>query len=174
MKKGLGTKAFVLAILVHSALTCAQDGAYVAVDGPKVKQYWKSVGKSERLQLPKSFIRSGADGCIAVGYSIEADGKPANLVVLRAAFSEQADKQVASDLERRVINYFAGMRYEPAPENPRRQAVYTYGYYSFAAFQPPATKASVDEHSDFVRSHCVIADFPAAVARGDLLKKSGS
>ena len=168
----LGT--MLLAMLLFAQLVPAQDGAYVAIDGPQVKQYWKSVGKSERVQLPKSFMRSGVDGCIAVGYSIEADGKPANLVVLRAGFSEFADKQIASDLERRVINYFAGMRYEAAPENARRQAVYTYGYYSFAAFQPPATKGSVDEHSDFVRSHCLIADFPAAVARGDLLRKSGS
>ena len=144
---------------------------YVAVDGPQVSQYWKSGGKGERIQLPKSFVRSGADGCVAVGYSVEADGKPANLVVLRAAFSDQADKQVVADLETRVIKYFAGMRYEPAPSNATPQPIYTYGSYSFAAFQVPSTKAAVNEHSDFVRSHCLIADFPTAVARGELLKK---
>jgi len=165
--------AILLAMLLPQ-LAPAQDGTYVALDGPQVKQYWTAVGKGERVQLPKSFMRSGVDGCIAVGYSIEADGKPANLVVLRAAFSEYADKQIASDLEQRVVKYFGSMRYEAAPENARRLPVYTYAYYSFGAFLSPATKASVDEHSDFVRSHCVIADFPAAVARGDLLKKSGS
>lgn len=164
----------LLAMLLLPQLVSAQDGAYVAIDGPQVNQYWKSVGKGERLQLPKSFMRFGADGCVAVGYSIEADGKPANLVVLRAAFSEQTDKQAVSELEQRVIRHFGSMRYEAAPENARRQPVYTYAYYSFAAFQSPATKASVDDHSDFVGAHCVIADFPAAVARGDLLRKSGS
>jgi len=162
-------------VIVAAAASATESAPnYVAIDALQVKQYWISVDKGERLQLPKSFMRFGADGCVAVGYSIESDGKPANLVVLRAAFSENADKQLTAELEQRVIKHFAGMRYEAATANAQHQPVYTYGYYSFAAFQAPATKASVNEHSDFVLAHCVIADFPAAVARGDLVRKPAS
>ncbi len=161
-------------MLFLPALASAQAGDYVAVHGPQVTQYWKSTGKGEGPHVPKSLMRAHADGCVAVGYSIEADGKPANLVVLRAAFGEQADPHVVSDLEQRVVAYFAGMRYEAAPSNEQHQPIYTYGYFSFSAVQTPATKASIDKHSDFVRAHCEIADFPTAVARGDLLKKPGT
>jgi hypothetical protein len=162
----------LLVLLTAAAVGREGTPEYVVIDGPQITHYWKSTGNAERLQLPKSFIRTHADGCVAVGYSIEADGNPANLVVLRAAYSAQADKIVAADLEQLVVKYFAGRRYAAASSNPQHKPVYTYGYYSFSAVDTPSTNATVDKHSDFVRAHCVIADFPAAVARGDLLKKA--
>jgi hypothetical protein len=148
--------------------------SYVVVDPSQLAQYWNSKDRDDRLELPKSVVHSRTEGCVAVGYSIEAEGKPANLVVLRAGYGEHVDKQIAAEVERRTVQYLADMRYEAAPANPGHKAVYTYSFTSFTPYSSSMAKSIVDQRSDFVKAHCVIPDFPAAVARGDLVRKPAS
>ena len=170
-------KEIVIAACVFFATAAAAQGNgshYVAVDFSGVKAYWKAVEKGEPVRLPRSAKHAHAEGCVSVGFSIEADGKPANLVVLRSGFTDQADRQVIKDVEQRVVQNLASTRYAAVESNPGRQPVYTYGTYSFSMFAQPAIASDVDKRSDFVRAACEIPDFPAAVARGDLVKKTAS
>ncbi len=160
--------------LASAALAQGGNGNYVAVDVGDVKAYWKVVEKGERIRLPKAALNTHAEGCVTVGYSIEADGKPANLAVLRSGFTDQADKQLIREVEQRVMQNFATERWVAADNNPGHTPVYTYGTYSFSLYERPATKAEVDKRADFVRATCDIPDFPAAVARGDLVKQARS
>lgn len=167
---------FLLASAVFLASAAAAQGSnnYVAVDMGDVKSYWTVAEKGERIRLPKSAVHKRAEGCVAVGFSIEADGKPGNPVVLRSGFTDQADKQVIRDVEQRVLQNFASTRWVAADSNPKHTPVYTYSTYSFSLYEHPSTKADVDARSDFVKATCDIPNFPAAVARGDLVKKPSS
>jgi hypothetical protein len=165
---------FVALAILPSLGATQETPSYVVVDGSQLEQYWKVTGKTERFELPKSVVHSRTEGCVAVGFSIEADGKPANLVVVRAGYDEHVDKQIATEVEKRTVEYIAGMRYEAAPTNPGHKAVYTYTYTSFTPYSSSMAKTIVDQRSDFVKAHCVIPDFPAAVARGDLVRKPAS
>jgi|GEM_PF-6869025 len=165
----------ILGLLVLPSVGATQGTpSYVVVDPSQLVQYWKSKDRNDRLELPKSVVHSRTEGCVAVGYSIEADGKPANLVVLRAGYGEHVDKQIAAEVEQRTVQYLADMRYEAARSNPGHKAIYTYSFTSFTPYSSSMAKTIVDQRSDFVKAHCVILDFPAAVARGDLMRKSSS
>ncbi len=156
--------------LAQTAVAQNGNGNYVAVDMRNVTSYWKIAQVGEPIRLPRS--RKHAEGCVSVGYSIEADGKPANPVVLRSGFTGQADKRLIQEVEQRVLRNFSSALWVAAESNPGHKPVYTYGTYSFSLHQQPATKADVDKRSDFVRATCEIPDFAAAVARGDLVKKA--
>jgi hypothetical protein len=170
-------KVTIIAACAFFASAAAAQGNgshYVVVDFSGVKAYWKAVEKGEPIKLPKSARHAHAEGCVSVGFSIEPDGKPANLVVLRSGFTDNADRQVIKDVEQRFVQNFASTRYAAVENNPGRQPVYTYGTYSFSMFAQPAIAADVDKRSEFVHAACEIPDFPAAVARGDLVKKAAS
>jgi hypothetical protein len=158
--------------LAQTAMAQSGNGNYVVVDIGNVKPYWKVAQQGEPVRLPKSAMHKHAEGCVSVGFSIEADGKPANPVVLRSGFTDQADRQVIRDVEQRVLRNFGSALWVAADSNPDHKPVYTYGTYSFSLYEQPAIKADVDKRSDFVRATCDIPDFPAAVARGDLIKKA--
>lgn len=170
MRIGIMLASGVLA--TGTTLAQSGNGNYLALGLDDAKAYWKVVEKGERISLPKSAMRKNIEGCVSVGFSIEADGKTANLVVLRSGFTNQADKQVIREVEQRVLRNFSSTRWAAADSNPGRTPVYTYGTFSFSLFERPALKSDVDERSDFIKATCEIADFPAAVARGDLVRKT--
>lgn len=166
------TGFFLFAILLGVSPAPAQDSAYIVVGKGKVAPLWTRVGEFGKLRLPKSARHDRVEGCVAVGFSIEPDGKPANLTVIRSAFTERAERKDIADVEQAVVSQFAGLRYVATAENAGHKPVYTYSSYSFSMFQQPATKDEVDARASTVSSPCDIADFPAAVARGDLVRKA--
>lgn len=152
----------------------AQSANYLVVDEGNFTQYWKATERDERIRLPKSTVHRHAEGCVAVGFSIEADGRTANLTVLRSGFTERASKQTIAEVEKSVLRNFAETRFAATPTNPEHKPVYTYATYSFSSYEMPSTDAEVEKRSAFVRATCEIADFPGVVARGELVKKAAS
>jgi hypothetical protein len=164
----------VSAVLFACAAAAHGSDNYVAVGVGDAKAYWKVAEKGEPIRLPKSAMHKHAEGCVAVGFSIEPDGKVGNPVVIRSGFTDQADRQVIRDVEQRVVRNFATTHWVAADGNPNHTPVYTYGIYSFSLYERPSSQSEIDARSDFVKATCEIADFPAAVARGDLVAKPPS
>lgn len=161
-----------LPMMVLPAFAPAQNKDYVVVDIGQLAPLWTVAEKGDRIQLNKALLRSSGEGCVAVGFSIEADGRPSNLTVIRSGFTDRADPKAIANVEQRVLRSFATTRYAASPPNAARRPVYTYAVYSMSAYEAPSTQQEVESRSQVVHKACEIADFPAAVARGDLVNKA--
>jgi hypothetical protein len=126
----------------------------------------------EAFHLPKSIFRHRVEGCVAVGFSVEADGKPGNVAVLRNGFNDNADKGDIDAVRKRALQTVGDWRFEAGADNADRRPAYTYIVLSFNAYEVPALKKDIEKRSAVVQSTCEIADFPGAIARGELVDKS--
>ena len=160
-------RALVVSGLLVAAPVAGADENYVVVDQGQLAPYWTSIGNLRGPHFPKSAIRNRVEACIAVGYSIEPDGKPAHVSVLRSKGNRAADDDDMKKIAAAALDSVSRWRYEAAQGNPERKAVYTYATVSMALSNTTTTPAVARNHALSVEHSCDIADFVAAVARGE-------
>jgi len=146
---------------------------YQIVEAKDVGAYWVASPWQRRpVKYPRSAVREGVEGCVELGFSIEPDGVPAELKVLRSTFSEGASKESVEAVTQAVIDAVAAARYSPAQTNPQRLPVYTHRITTFflSAVSRVESNAESKAHSGHIADSCKIADFKGFM--NEVLKKA--
>ncbi|HEX6832999.1 MAG TPA: TonB family protein [Rudaea sp.] len=159
-------------LLTATAWLCAAaEPEYAVVDGDALRSYWVAAGKHSGPSYPRSLFVKGIESCVALGFSIDADGKTENITVLRTVTNKPNEKDAIAKFHAAAVQAAAQWRYEPAAENAARKPVYTYVTLSESFSPTNVTKEAAMKHAHEVDDACRIADFAAAVARGDFVQK---
>src|SRR6266566_5144640 len=113
----------VLAVLLMSAAgTAAANAAhpeenYLVVGSGEVGDYWNFTHKMPYPDFPTSAMRKHMNTCIAVGFSIESDGMPSNVAVLRVETSKPRDTDEIERMKSAMTEAIRSWRFEPAENN---------------------------------------------------------
>jgi hypothetical protein len=162
----------VLAVLLMSAVGTATaahpEEEYLVVGPGEVGDYWNFTNMMPYPDFPKSAMRKHMNTCIAVGFSIESDGTPSNVTVLRVETSKPRDMDETERIKSAMTEAIRNWRFEPAENNAARRPLYTYTVMSMA-FSVPGTLSKVaQKHSDSVAQSCEITGFIDTVLRGEI------
>jgi hypothetical protein len=174
-RRSLMTVISSLALLVlanNFQLTFAADSArasadYVVVEQGKANPSWVKAGKLRGMRVPKSAMRNSVEICVAVGFTIESTGVPANVVILKTQSNKPPDNDNVHGIQEEAKRAVNDWRFDPAPENPDRKPIYTYGTMSMSSIPSGRQTKAAEEHSHSVERACDIPDFVDAVRRGD-------
>jgi len=158
-----------LSSLLSASVWAAQD--YKVMGSQDLPHYWTIAKRGGSLGLPlKKFHASW--GCLAIGFSIEGDGVPANVSVLRDRYSGEIDKDLRDELRKAVLGYIARGRYATTAENAAKQPVYTYNVITFQKELDGTLSAVGKGQIARESAHCELEDFANVVASGALAREA--
>lgn len=146
------TAALASALVALAGVAVA--GGILNVDEDHLKDYWtrtKSAGSPGPL-YPREAIAAAASGCVAVAFSIDADGKTGAARVLQSYITKKDGDEMRAHFERNVLAHVASWRYLPATAMP--QPVATYATIVAVAEMGLHRQSAQDE----IKAHCRIAD----------------
>jgi len=152
-------------LLVAQVASAAEPMAQTprSVGESQMKDYWtraKNAGNAPAL-YPKSAIRAAASGCVAVAYTIDAEGKPGSAHVLKSYISRQDADEMRSDFEKSVLANLLYWRFLPAAGNQKREPISTYSTITVVAELGLHNKAFQAE----IGAHCKVdGDSPGEAA----------
>jgi hypothetical protein len=156
-----------LAIAVCAG-TAAADEKHLVLPRGSLATYWSAIPSEEKRTIPRALLRQHMNACVAVAYTIEADGRAANIRILRTITSKPGNLDAEKLFQDFATAPFAKTHYEPTAENADRKPVFTYAVVPLAVSNVTTAPAVADRHMHEVEQQCEIADFVAAVGRGDI------
>jgi hypothetical protein len=169
---GLGLAAGILLLLVDNGraetIPAHSGEDYLVVDLGQVGEYWNFVHKTAYPQFPTSSMRKHVDVCVAVGFSVEADGVPANISVLRMQTSKADDTEESERMKSAMTDAIARWRFQPSERNAARRPLYTYTVMSMAFSVEGTLSTTAKKHSDAIAKSCEIPEFVSAALRGEV------
>jgi hypothetical protein len=131
------------------------------VEEAHLTDYWtrvKNEGQSPSL-VPKSIVRAAASGCVAVAFTIDADGKAQSPKILNSFVSRQDSDEIRAQFEKSVLENVPHWRYMPTAANDKRQQISTYVRVTVVAEMGLHSKTFQEETS----AHCNVDNFSAPV-----------
>lgn len=155
-------QVLIVACCMGFGLTVAAD-VYKPVDTDDIHSYWMPEKRVQQGHLfPESAMRKHLDVCIAVAFTIEADGSTKNARVRRSEISKTDDADEATRIASAAADSVSRTHYEPAPGNQARQPIFTYVPISMSVAISGTTAAVARSHSEDVAKSCRVSDFIAS------------
>jgi TonB family protein len=123
-------KSFLALIAVTSLMVQAQAADSIpVVNSEDLDAYWISE-KKVAPAYPTESLRKGEEGCVAVGFVIEADGTTSAHRAIAYFPSRNFTESAIRAAEQFV--------YRPSEQNPERAAVFTTNFFTFQISRSPA------------------------------------
>jgi len=144
------------------AVTLEASDAMLTIEEAHLTDYWtrvKNEGQAPAL-VPKSAIRAAASGCVAVAFTIDADGKAQSPRILNSFISRQDSDEIRAQFEKSVLENVPHWRYMPTAANDKRQPISTYVRVTVVAEMGLHSKTFQEETS----AHCKVDNFSAPAA----------
>lgn len=166
-----------VALLVALAASVPVVGAeteFAVVDLDTLPSLWTLVGRPKGPTYPREIFKKGMETCLAIGFVIDSNGQATNISILRTITNKPGETDALAQIKSVALQAVTQWRYEPASGNASRKPVYTYTTLSESFSLTSVTGTVADKHAHEIENACRIADFPAAVARGDFVQKEGS
>jgi hypothetical protein len=162
---------FMAGLIVAALAVVASDAraadAYKIVDTGDLGEYWNFAKKMPWPSFPHSSIWKRVNVCVAIGFSVESDGRADNVSVLAVKSSNDDPKEIEV-MKKAMIDGVSAWRFVPAETNTMRAPLYTYTITSMS-YVAPGTMSSVRQrHANEVSAECVIRDFLDKAARGEI------
>jgi hypothetical protein len=129
----LGRSLLVAAALVACLPAIAQQARRVAPE--QLSNDWILLNRDVSVDVPNSGVNLYKPSCIAVTYSIGADGVPFDVKVAKMVPS--------SDLGKAAVSAVSNFRYGPSLSNKSEQPVSTYYVVPFNSPDDPAQLAQL-------------------------------
>ena len=157
----------IVAVLAVAAGDVRAADAYKVVDTGDLGEYWNFAKKMPWPSFPHSSIWKRVSVCVAIGFSVESDGRPDNVSVL-AIHSSNDDPKEIEHLKKTMVDGVSAWHFVPAETNAARAPIYTYTVTSMS-YVAPGTMSSVRvRHANEVSAECAIPDFLDKAARGEI------
>jgi len=153
-------KALSIAMIVPllAAAVAGANEAPLTVDQGHVADYWArthSEGKGPAL-YPKAAKRAGASGCVAVAFTIDAEGKAVAPHVLSSYITKKDGDDLRAAFEKSVLENVPHWRYVAASDRP--QPIHTYVTITAVA-EIGLHRKTVEEE---IAAHCKVDNFATA------------
>jgi hypothetical protein len=159
-----------MALTVAAVDACAAD-AYKIVDTGDLGEYWNFETKMPWPSFPHSSIWKRVNVCVAIGFSVESDGRADNVSILRVNSSNNDPKEIES-MKKSMIEGVSAWRFVPAETNTMRAPLYTCTITSMSYVAQGTMPGVRERHAKEVSAACVIPDFLDKAARGEIGPRS--
>jgi hypothetical protein len=161
------TFAALAGALLPAVCYCAEAAPdYKIVESSDIGLYWVAQPghRQPPPRYPATSVREGIESCIEVGFSIEADGIPARMVVLRSAFGSGARQETTQALRQAAIDSVAAARYEAGANNPDHLPVYTHSVFTFTLNDTRDSDAKRAAQSEKIKQYSSIPNLKEYLA----------
>ncbi len=160
------TRMITMVFAVAAIDACAAD-AYKVVDTGDLGEYWNFETKMPWPSFPHSSIWKRINVCVAIGFSVESDGRADNVSILAVKSSNNDPKEI-ENMKKSMIGGVSAWRFVPAETNSMRAPLYTYTITSMSYVTQGTMPAVRERHAKEVSAACVIPDFLDKAARGEI------
>jgi hypothetical protein len=157
----------IVAALAVAAGDVRAADAYKIVDTGNLGEYWNFAQKMPWPSFPHSSIWKRVSVCVAIGFSVESDGRADNVSVLAIHSSNDDPKEIES-MKKKMIEGVSAWRFVPAETNAARAPLYTYTVTSMSYVMPGTMSSVRVRHANEVSAECAIPDFVEKAARGEI------
>jgi hypothetical protein len=157
----------VAAVLAVVASDARSADAYKLVDMGDLGDYWNFEKKMPWPSFPHSSIWKRINVCVAIGFSVESDGRADNVSILAVKSSNNEEKEIAS-MNKAMIDGVSAWRFLPAQSNAMRAPLYTYTINSMSYVAQGTLSSMRERHAKEVSAACVITDFMEKAERGEI------
>jgi outer membrane biosynthesis protein TonB len=142
-------------VLLAASAGAAADQVPLTVDESHLTDYWtraKNAGQPPPL-VPKAAMRVGASGCVAVAFTIDAEGKGAAPKILNSFIARHDADDLRHAFEASVMENVPYWRFVPAGKEA--QPISTYVTVTVVAELGLHSKKFQEETA----AHCKVDDF---------------
>lgn len=131
--------------------------AFRIVPEDQIKQWWIGAKGNPAPKYPLDAVRDNVQGCIAIAYTIHANGTATPLHPIKGFWTEH-EPAVNKQIEQRAIGSVAHWHFSPAPENASRAPVLTFTVFAFTV-GAPSTIAEQPAKANRMKAKCAVSNF---------------